>query len=92
MPDLEPREMALVKANQMIAQSCAIAVQDAVDNLRNVNLICTAAIGVLTAKYVATKDKDYPKMVVEVGKVATQAAENFADIGKKSAAVLKEFQ
>lgn len=92
MPNLEPREMALVKANQMIAQSCAIAVQDAVDNLRNVNLICATAIGVLTAKYVATKEQVYPDMIVEVGKVATQAAQNFADIGQKSAAVLKEFQ
>lgn len=42
------------KAYQSVAQSAAIAVQDAADALRNVSTIATTAAGVAMAQYLAT--------------------------------------
>ena len=42
-----------IKAFQSVAQSTALAVQDAVDNLRNVNTISSTAIGVAMAQMLA---------------------------------------
>lgn len=44
------------KAFQSVAQSAAIAVQDATDYLRNISTICTTAFGVFMAKFASTGD------------------------------------
>ena len=82
---------ALVKAQQSVAQSSAIAIQDAADNLRNLSTITTTAIGVALAQLLATGDPKYAKVIEEAQKVMLKGTENFADIGKKSAQVLQDF-
>jgi len=82
---------AKTKAQQAVAQSAAIAIQDATDNLRNLNTIGTTAIGVALAQLIATGDPKYTKAIEEAQKVLTKGAENFADIGAKAAKVLADF-
>ncbi len=74
-----------------IAQSTAITVQDATDNLRNLNTITTTAIAVALAQLLATGDAKYSKVIEESQKVVAKGAENMLSVGEKAAAVLKEF-
>ncbi len=80
------------KAYQSVAQSSAIAVQDATDYLRNVGTIMTTALGVATAEYLATQNPLLLKfMKNDVPKVMEDAAKHFATVGKDAATVLKNF-
>lgn len=87
MPDQE----AVSKAQQSVAQSTAIAVQDATDNLRNISTISSTAIGVALAKLIETKDPKYAEVIVEAQKALTNASAHFADVGGKSAKILSDF-
>lgn len=82
---------AYAKAQQAVAQSTAIVVQDAADNLRNLSTITTTAIGVALAQLLATGDPKYSKVIEEAQKVMTDSAANFATIGENAAKVLKAF-
>jgi len=82
---------AFAKAQQAVAQSTAIAVQDAADNLRNLSTITTTAIGVALAQLLATGDPKYSKVIEEAQKVMVNGTENFASVGEKAAKVLKDF-
>ncbi|MGD9159781.1 MAG: hypothetical protein PVG39_15305 [Desulfobacteraceae bacterium] len=79
------------KAYQSVAQSMAIAIQDATDNLRNLNTISTTAQGVAMAKYLETKESDYGQIIEQAQKMSTEAAETFRLIGTNAADVLKGF-
>jgi hypothetical protein len=79
------------KAYQAVAQSTAIAVQDAADTLRNMSTIATTAIGVAMAQYLATKDKDYLKAIDEAQTVMTNATQNFTNIGAAAGEILRGF-
>lgn len=84
------------KAYQFVAQSTAIAIQDAVDNLRNINTIATTAIGVATAQMLANYEnpnaiQNLTKVIVEAQAVAAGAVANFTAIGTGAAAVLKSY-
>jgi hypothetical protein len=79
------------KAYQSVAQSTAIAVQDAADNLRNVSTIATTAIGVAMAQYLATKDAKYAEVIKEAKAVMSDATQNFGDIGSAAATILRGF-
>lgn len=79
------------KAYQMVAQSCAIAIQDATDNLRNMNTIASTAIGVAMAQYISTGDDRYVAVLVEAQKLLTAANQNFSAVGEAAANVLKQF-
>ena len=81
------------KAYQSVAQSTAIAVQDAADNLRNMSIISTTASGVAMSQILATGDPEgvYTKAITTANTLVTEAADNFATIGKNAAAVLSEF-
>ncbi len=92
MADLSPQQEAIAKADQMVAQACGIAVQDASDNLRNFNLICTTAVGVLMAKYVATQNGQYLQMMEKVVALAASATPNFIAVGEGAATVLSKFK
>ncbi len=82
-----------MKAYQSVAQSTALAVQDAVDNLRNINTISATAIGVAMAQMLAdpTLASQYTPVVTSAQQIAAAAAANFATIGQSAATVLSGF-
>ena len=85
------RQEGAGKAYQAVAQSTAIAVQDATDNLRNVSTISATALGVAMAQLLATGEPKYVLAIEEAQKIAVDAANNFKVIGINAADVLKAF-
>ncbi|MFN4296860.1 MAG: hypothetical protein ACK4FB_08450 [Brevundimonas sp.] len=79
------------KAYQSVAQSSAIAVQDAADALRNVSTIATTAAGVAMAQYLATGLPKYKDVIQEAQTMVTGATEDFKAIGEAASSVLKNF-
>ena len=89
------KEEGTMKAYQSVAQSTALAIQDAVDNLRNINTISTTAAGVAMSQMLAKPDpvhvKFYQDIINNAQTMAEKAAENFKTIGTNAAAVLSGF-
>ncbi len=79
------------KAYQSVAQSMAIAAQDATDYLRNVNTISTTAQGVAMAQLLETKDSFYAEALAKAQEMAAQAADVFKTVGTNASDVLKGF-
>ena len=79
------------KAYQSVAQSTAIAIQDATDNLRNISTISSTALGVAMAQFLETKDPSYIQAMELANKMSLEAASNFQTIGINAAAVLKAY-
>ncbi len=79
------------KAYQSVAQSTAIAVQDATDHLRNVMTISTTAIGVALAQLLSTGDTQYAQAIDEANAVMASAAEQFKKVGENAATILNSF-
>ncbi len=85
------KKSAIAQANQSVAQSTAIAVQDAADNLRNLSTITTTAIGVALSQLLATGDKKYADVIKEAQGAMEKGTEQFGQIGEKAAKILKDF-
>lgn len=80
------------KAYQSVAQSAAIAVQDAADALRNVSTIATAAAGVALAQMLAGNDAPkYQTVLNSAQDMMKSATEDFGKIGESASAILKNF-
>lgn len=79
------------KAYQSVAQSTAIAVQDATDALRNISTIATTAAGVAMAQYLATGEPRYANVLTKAQELMQGATEDFTKIGSAAATVLKGF-
>ncbi|HSI50486.1 MAG TPA: hypothetical protein VLA61_19645 [Ideonella sp.] len=79
------------KAYQSVAQSTAIAVQDAADALRNISTIATTAVGVAMAQLLATGDTKYQTAISEAQKLMQNATTDFSNVGTAAANVLKGF-
>jgi hypothetical protein len=79
------------KAYQSVAQSAAIAVQDATDALRNVSTIATTAAGVAMAQLLATGDPKYAAALTQAQAMMKSATEDFAQVGAAASTVLKNF-
>ncbi|KAB7772153.1 hypothetical protein [Xanthomonas maliensis] len=79
------------KAYQSVAQSTAIAVQDATDALRNVSTIATTAVGVAMAQYLATGDEKYVTALTQAQALMQGATNDFERVGTAAASVLKSF-
>jgi hypothetical protein len=79
------------KAYQSVAQSAAIAVQDAADALRNVSTIATTAAGVAMAQLLATGDPKYAQALTQCQTMMKSATEDFAQVGAAASTVLKNF-
>jgi hypothetical protein len=81
------------KAFQSVAQSAAIAVQDAADTLRNISTISTTAVGVAMAQILATGDPEgkYEKALKHAQGLVPTATTDFQNIGTAAAAVLSGF-
>jgi hypothetical protein len=79
------------KAYQSVAQSMAIAVQDATDSLRNTTTMATTAMGVALAQFLATKDAEYLQAIDKATGIVTSAAGTLATVGKNATDILKNF-
>ncbi|MCL1051842.1 hypothetical protein L2755_19755 [Shewanella abyssi] len=80
------------KALQSISQSSAIAVQDATDNLRNINTMATTAMGVALSQMLATGQTDpYADILKEVNTLVQHSTTNFTTVGAGASQVLEEF-
>jgi len=79
------------KAYQAVAQSSAIAIQDATDALRNVATIATTAAGVAMAQLLATGDPKYVTVLQQAQSMVSAASSDFGQISSTAAALLKEF-
>ncbi|MBI4662258.1 MAG: hypothetical protein HY735_25850 [Verrucomicrobia bacterium] len=79
------------RAFQSIAQSIAISIQDAVDNLRNVETISTTATGVAMAQLLATKDEKYVMVIQQAQTIMTNAINNYKAVGDAAGSVLGQF-
>ena len=80
------------RAFQSIAQSVAISVQDAVDNLRNVETISTTATGVAMAQLLTTKDPAYGMIIDQAQSLMANAIKNYSAVGKAAADIISEFK
>lgn len=78
------------KAYQSVAQSTAIAVQDATDALRNIGTIATTATGVVVAQMLAGNSQHQDVLTV-VQNMVTKATEDYAALGSAAAKILTEF-
>jgi hypothetical protein len=85
-------------AYQSVAQSMAIAVQDATDYLRNVSSITLAAIAVSTEKMVQSGNsaegdaaEKYADIITNVQSSLNIAVDTFDKIGKTAGNVLTQF-
>jgi hypothetical protein len=77
------------KAYQSVAQSAAIAIQDATDALRNISTIATTASGVAIAQALA--EKPNPEALQEIQKMMTTAIQDYSAIAKATVAMLESF-
>lgn len=84
----EPANSAVNSAQQSIAQSTAIALADATDNLRNLNTLSTTAIGVALSQYIETGDAKFSGIIQEAQQVVTRGTDNFSAVGEKISNVL----
>lgn len=84
----EPANAAVNSAQQSIAQSTAIALADATDNLRNLNTLSTTAIGVALSQYIETGDAKFSSIIQEAQQIVTRGTDNFSAVGEKIGHVL----
>ncbi len=80
------------KAYQSIAQSTAIAVQDATDYLRNISTISSTAVGVAMSRLIATGDMGtYNQIVTSASNLVSNGAQDFKKVGASAADILNNF-
>src|SRR5436853_5807003 len=80
------------KAYQSVAQSAAIAVQDATDMLRNFSTIATTASGVAIAQMLAVPpNPGAAEALTAAQAMLAGATADYAAIGTAAAAIVREF-
>lgn len=79
------------KAYQMVAQACALAVQDAVDSLRNANTLADTAAAAALSQLIATGDPQYAAILKATAEMKTAAVEAFQAATGAAASTLKGF-
>jgi len=81
------------KAYQFVAQSSAIAIQDATDYLRNMSTIATTAAGVAAAQMIEHPEQvaELQKIIVAAQSMVQEAANNFEMISQKAAQAINNF-
>lgn len=81
------------KAYQSVAQSTAIAIQDATDNLRNINTIGATVLGVAMAKALESPATaaQYQPILTMAETMVSGAATNFLTIGQYATQVLQGY-
>jgi hypothetical protein len=79
------------KAYEMVAQSAALALQDAVDSLRNVSLLADTAAGVALSQLLATGDERYATILTATQQMKASAADAFGRISTVAANAVETF-
>ncbi len=84
------------KAYQSVAQSMALAVQDATDYLRSISTIANTAVAVATELMITDaadpeKVAQYIKIINQAQNTVNKAAETFKDIGTDAGDILNDF-
>lgn len=81
------------KAYQSVAQSMALAVQDATDYLRNISTVASTAVAVATEMMISDPEKlgEYVQIINQAQETVNKAAETFQGIGNDAGDVLKNF-
>ena len=85
-----PSFAAVNNAQQSIAQSTAIALADATDNLRNINTLSTTAIGVALSQYIESGDPKFKEVIENTQDLVSRGADNFGKVGEQIAIVLHD--
>ncbi len=79
------------KAYLSVAQSMAIAVQDATDGLRNTTTVATTAMGVALSQFLATKDPSYLQALAPAQDMIDASAKTLATVSSTASDTLKTF-
>lgn len=80
------------KAYQSVAQSSAIAIQDATDQLRNFGTIGTTAAGVAVAQMLATGEYEkFGHILDKINTMLTDSATNFQTVTKYASTMVAEY-
>jgi len=80
------------KAYQSVAQSSAIAIQDATDQLRNFGTIGATAAGVAIAQMLATGNvKKYSPVLEEINKMLVNSATNYEKVGGYASKLVSKY-
>ena len=79
---------ARVLACTQIAQTLAVAVQDAADHLRNVETIAVTAQGVVLRRLLETGGGDYADSLAAIQMMISQGQDNLERIGNLARAML----
>ncbi len=79
------------RAYQAVAQSTAIAIQDATDYLRNVSTIATTSIGVAMAQIAATQGVEGKKLLETAQGLISKATGDFGAISKAAIKVATDY-
>lgn len=91
---LAPSQVASTGAGnayQAVAQSAAIAIQDATENLRNLSSIGSTAIGVAMAQYLSTGKPEFKDAMERAQAIVTQATADFRSVGEHAAFIVNSF-
>ena len=79
------------KAYQSVAQSMAIAIQDATDNMRNINTMTSTAVGVAMAQLLATGEPKYAEVITQAQSITQNSIQTFNTIGSDASTILQNF-
>ena len=80
------------KAIQFVAQSAAMAIQDATDNLRNLSTVSTTAIGVAMTQLMTTGDlKTWIPVIRAAQEIVQHCTTDFERIGRCATDVVRQF-
>ncbi len=79
------------KAYQLVAQSAAIAVQDATDALRGVSIIAATAASVAMTKFLTNGDPKYLLGLTAARDMMATATDDFAKVSVAAASAVREF-
>ena len=77
-----------VSLQQCLAQTSAIALQDAVDHIRNVSTIATTAMGVAMSHYLTSGDPRYAAVIDKAQEIVAQAARNLQIVSQQALSVM----
>ncbi|MDO6708354.1 hypothetical protein [Photobacterium sp. 1_MG-2023] len=66
--------------DKSLAQSGALAVQDAANNLREMNTLLSTASGVALANFIETGDVNYLKAIDDINSQAKNSTDHFINI------------
>ncbi|MEI9886874.1 MAG: hypothetical protein WDN08_10325 [Rhizomicrobium sp.] len=90
-PPLPPSPPAEGQSYALVAQACAMAVQDAVAYLRNVETVANAVIGVAQERLLAGADGDTLKTIATAQETVSAAVRTLEEVSAAATKILLEF-